>query len=174
MTDIADIKTQPTQSEIAVVSQVATDAETASKVQQFLSPIVINCQALVIDGKQAHWHVRGSSFIAVHELLDKVVKHAQKFADLAAERIVALGLPVDARLVTVAANNTLPEMVAGFQTYDVMVEQVVTQLDATLKVVRAAIEGLDDSDLASQDVVIEIERGMVEDRWFLAAHVARD
>ena len=37
---------------------------------------------------------------------------------------------------------------------------------------RAAIEGLDDSDLSSQDVAIAIERGLVEDRWFLAAHLA--
>jgi starvation-inducible DNA-binding protein len=137
-----------------------------------MSPIVVNCQALVIDGKQAHWHVRGVNFIAVHKLLDKVVQHAQAYADLAAERIVALGLPVDARLTTVAQKSTLPEMPDGFHNYDVMISQVVGQIDATLKTVRDAIEGLDDSDLSSQDVCIEIERGMVEDRWFLAAHLA--
>ncbi|MDH2442524.1 DNA starvation/stationary phase protection protein [Amnibacterium sp. CER49] len=148
------------------------DMETVNKVLQYLSPIVVNCQALVIDGKQAHWHVRGVNFIAVHKLLDKVVQHAQAYADAAAERVVALGLPVDARLATVAAKSTLPEIPDGFHNYDVMISQVVGQIDATLKVVRDAIGGLDDSDLSSQDVCIEIERGMVEDRWFLAAHLA--
>lgn len=167
MTDTAELKT-----EIDTVPQTSIEAETMNKVSQAMAPIVINCQALVIDGKQAHWHVRGTSFIAVHKLLDKVVLHAQAFADLAAERIVALGLPVDARLSTIAAKNTLPEMVDGFQNYDVMINQVVSQLDAALTSVRAAIEGLDDSDLSSQDVCIEIERGLVEDRWFLAAHLA--
>jgi len=167
MTDTAELRT-----EIHTVPQSSMDMDTVNKVAQFLSPIVINCQALVIDGKQAHWHVRGVNFIAVHKLLDKVVQHAQAFADLAAERVVALGLPVDARLVTVAEKHTLPEMPDGFHNYDVMISQVVGQIDATLKTVRKAIEGLDDSDLSSQDVCIEIERGLVEDRWFLAAHLA--
>jgi starvation-inducible DNA-binding protein len=167
MTDTADLKT-----EIQTVPQSSMDMETVNKVAQFMSPIVVNCQALVIDGKQAHWHVRGVNFIAVHELLDTVVQHAQAFADEAAERIVALGLPVDARLTTIAEKNTLPEMPDGFHNYDVMISQVVSQIDATLKTVRDAIEGLDDSDLSSQDVAISIERGLVEDRWFLAAHLA--
>ncbi|MGN6445412.1 Dps family protein [Amnibacterium sp.] len=142
--------------------------------QQFLAPVVLAMQALAIDGKQAHWHVRGENFIAVHELLDKLVDHARAYADLAAERTVALGLPIDARLQTLAAKNPLPQMKDGFQNYGPMIQQVVAQLDAAIAVVRRAVEGLDDIDLNSQDVAIEIERGLVEDRWFLAAHLATD
>ncbi|MBW4042108.1 MAG: DNA starvation/stationary phase protection protein [Acidobacteria bacterium] len=131
-------------------------------------------QALAVDGKQAHWHIRGENFIAVHELLDKLVDHAREYADLAAERTVALGLPVDARLATIAAKNPLPALKDGFQNYGPMIQQVVAQLDAAIAVVRRAVEGLDDIDLSSQDVVIGIERGLVEDRWFLAAHLATD
>ena len=154
------------------VTQSSVDPDVAAATAQFLTPVVTNLTALAVNGKQAHWHVRGINFIAVHELLDTVVQHAQEFADQAAERIVALGLPVDARLTTIAEKNTLPEMMDGFHNYDVMIRQVVGQIDATLKTVRAAIEGLDDSDLSSQDVAIAIERGLVEDRWFLAAHLA--
>ena len=157
-----------------VLDQTQASAEDINGTQQFLAPVVIAMQALAIDGKQAHWHIRGENFIAVHELLDKVVKHASKYADLAAERTVALGLPVDARLSTIAARNPLPEMKDGFQNYGPMIEQVVAQIDAAIAVVRDAVEGLDDIDLNSQDVAIEIERGLVEDRWFLAAHLATD
>jgi len=38
-------------------------------------------------------------------------------------------------------------------------------------VVRSAIKELDGVDLASQDVAIEVERGLAKDRWFLAAHL---
>lgn len=157
-----------------VIDQTQASAEDVNGSQQYLAPVVIAMQALAINGKQAHWHVRGENFIAVHELLDKVVKHALKYADLAAERTVALGLPVDARLSTIAARNPLPEMKDGFQNYGPMIEQVVAQIDAAVTVVRQAVEGLDDIDLNSQDVAIEIERGLVEDRWFLAAHLATD
>jgi starvation-inducible DNA-binding protein len=157
-----------------LIDQTQGSAEDINGSQQYLAPIVVDLQALVIDGKQAHWHVRGENFIAVHKLLDKLVQHAQAYADLAAERTVALGLPIDARLSTIAQKKTLPEMKDGFQNYGPIVEQVVAQLDAAIATVRKAIEGLDDIDLASQDVAIEIERGLVEDRWFLAAHLATD
>ncbi|MDF2918289.1 MAG: DNA-binding ferritin-like protein, partial [Microbacterium sp.] len=34
------------------------------------------------------------------------------------------------------------------------------------------IEGLDEIDMSSQDVAIEIKRGLDKDRWFLFAHLA--
>lgn len=157
-----------------IIDQTQAGAEEISGVAQYLAPVVLDLQALVIDGKQAHWHVRGENFIAVHELLDRVVEHAQAFADAAAERTVALGLPIDARLSTVAKKNTLPEMKAGFQNFGPMIQQVVAQIDAALVTVRAAVEGLEDIDPNSADVATEIERGLVEDRWFLSAHLATD
>ncbi len=157
-----------------IIDQTQASVAEINGTQQYLAPIVWDLQALVIDGKQAHWHIRGENFIAVHELLDKVVKHAQKYADLAAERTVALGLPIDARIQTVAAKSSLPQMKDGFQNYGPMIQQVVASLDAAVATVRKAVEGLDDIDQSSQDVAIEIERGLVEDRWFLAAHLATD
>ena len=56
-----------------VLDQTQASGEDINGTQQFLAPVVIAMQALAIDGKQAHWHVRGENFIAVHELLDKVV-----------------------------------------------------------------------------------------------------
>ncbi|MET0928732.1 MAG: DNA starvation/stationary phase protection protein [Aeromicrobium sp.] len=153
-------------------SQLATTSEIAAGVAQFLSPVVRDLEALVVNGKQAHWHVRGGSFVGVHETLDAVVEHAQDYADTAAERVVALGLPVDSRLQTVAAKATLPELADGFQSWQDTAAAVVLQIDAVLVTVRAAIAGLDDIDLSSQDVAIEIERGLTKDRWFLQAHLA--
>ena len=153
-------------------SSTSTMSELASGAAQFLTPVVIDLEALVVNGKQAHWHVRGGSFIGIHELLDGVVAHAQDYADLAAERVVALGLPLDSRLQTVADKSTLPALSEGFQQWETTVTEVVAQLDAALTTVRAAIAGLDEVDLASQDVAIEIERGLTKDRWLLEAHVA--
>ncbi len=153
-------------------STSATTPELAAGAAQFLTPVVLDLEALVVNGKQAHWHVRGRNFIGVHELLDEVVEHAQEFADLAAERVIALGLPVDARLATVAKNATLPALPDGFQQSDDTIAQAVAMVDAALVTVRAAVKGLDEVDLNSQDVAIEIERGLTKDRWLLQAHIA--
>lgn len=153
-------------------SQSVSNPDVAAGVAQFLTPVVIDLTALVVNGKQAHWHVRGANFIGVHELLDTIVGHAQEWADLAAERIVALGLPVDARLGTVAAKTTTAELTAGFRPSNETIAEVIAQIDATLASVNTAVAELDELDQTSQDVAIEIARGLDKDRWFLFAHIS--
>lgn len=159
--------------DVSAIPTASIDPDVTTAVAQFLSPIVIDLQALSIDGKQAHWHVRGPNFQAVHELLDEVVEHARDYADTAAERIVTLGLPVDARIQSVAARTTTPLLSEGFQQSDTVIAEVIAAIDATMKTVRTAIDELGELDAASQDVAIEIARGLEKDRWFLFAHVAK-
>lgn len=154
------------------IATTASDPTVAAGASQFLSPLVHGLQALVINGKQAHWHVRGANFIGVHEFLDVVVEHAGAFADTAAERIVALGLPIDARVSKVAEKAAATQVAAGFANSDDIVRAVVADIDAILVDVKAAIEGLDEIDLTSQDIAIEIMHGLEKDRWFLISHIA--
>ena len=148
-----------------------TPTDVAATASQFLTPVVIDMEALVVNGKQAHWHARGANFIGIHELLDVVVAHAQEWADTAAERVIALGLPLDARVSTVAKKTTLPMPAAGFQGWEATVSEVVAMIDAALVTVRAAVTGLED-DASTQDVAVEIERGLAKDRWLLQAHLS--
>ncbi|WP_416442475.1 Dps family protein [Leucobacter sp. HNU] len=148
------------------------DLDRAAGVERYLGPVVRDLVALAINGKQAHWHVRGANFIGVHEFLDQVVAHAQDGADTVAERIVALGLPVDARVGSVAAQTTTPELSAGFQQSADTVRAVVAQLDAVIATVYAAVKGLDDIDPVSQDIAIAVAQELDKDRWFLFSHYA--
>ena len=154
------------------ISMTAAGPEAAAGTAQFLTPVVLGLQSLAVNGKQAHWNVRGTNFIAIHELLDTVVANAQGFADLAAERIVALGLPIDARVSTIAEKVPATTVPAGFAQWQDEITAIVADMDAVIADVQAAIDGLDETDLPSQDVAIEIKRGLEKDRWFLSAHLA--
>jgi starvation-inducible DNA-binding protein len=46
---------------------------------------------LQLQMKQAHWNVKGPSFIGLHELFDKVDEAVETYVDKIAERIVQLG-----------------------------------------------------------------------------------
>jgi starvation-inducible DNA-binding protein len=157
---------------VIAVPESSVDPDVTSGVAQFLGPVVIDLTALAVDGKQAHWHVRGANFQAVHELLDSIVDHAHDYADTAAERVVALGLPIDARIQTVGVKTTTPILNAGFQQADAVIAQVIASIDATLTTVRTAVDELAELDPVSQDVAIEIARGLEKDRWFLFAHIS--
>lgn len=153
-------------------SITVADPTVATAAAQFLTPLVHGLEALVVNGKQAHWNVRGANFIAVHELIDEIVGRVQEFADDAAERVVALGLPLDSRLNTVAEKVSQTSVPAGFTQSDEMIGALVSDIDTVLIDVKAAVEGLDEVDLTSQDVAIEIQRGLEKDRWFLISHLA--
>ena len=154
------------------VTATVADPTVAAAAAQFLSPLVVGLQALTLNGKQAHWHVRGANFIGVHEFLDTLVANASAHADTAAERIVALGLPVDARAAVVAEKAAPTAVSGGFEASDVMIANVIADIDAILADTQAAIDGLDEIDLTSQDVAIAIRAGLEKDRWFLSAHLA--
>lgn len=148
------------------------DINRPTGVARYLSPVVHDLVALAVNGKQAHWHVRGANFIGVHEFLDTIVEHAQEAADTTAERIIALGLPVDARIATVARKTSTPTLTDGFQQSQATIHEMIAQLDATLTTVYAAVDGLDDVDQVSQDIVIAIAQQLDKDRWFLFSHIA--
>ena len=57
--------------------------------------------------KQADWNVRGPTFIAVHELFDKIGGEAESYSDLPAERAASLGAVAEST-VQVAAERPLP------------------------------------------------------------------
>ncbi|MFN4001804.1 Dps family protein [Microcella sp.] len=150
----------------------AKTAELTKGVAAHLTPVVIDLMALAVEGKQAHWHVRGVNFMPVHELLDALVDHAREFSDLAAERIVTLGQPLDARVATIGATTTVPAVREGFQSTDALVAEVIAGIDATLVTLRSAIDELDEIDPVSQDLAIAITAALEKDRWFLFAHIA--
>src|SRR5262252_9270677 len=64
---------------------------TRVKVVELLNARLADAIDLQTQMKQAHWNVKGPSFIALHELFDKVNEDVEDYVDLIAERVVQLG-----------------------------------------------------------------------------------
>src|SRR5882672_12444678 len=62
---------------------------------------------LGLQAKQAHWNVKGPSFIALHELFDKVAEAVEDHIDDLAERITSLGGTAYGTLAAAARNTSL-------------------------------------------------------------------
>src|ERR1700686_1925598 len=57
--------------------------------------------------KQAHWNVRGPTFIAIHELFDKVADVVEGYSDTIAERAGALGGTAEGTIQTAVEHSFL-------------------------------------------------------------------
>jgi starvation-inducible DNA-binding protein len=62
---------------------------------------------LMHQAKQAHWHVKRPSFIALHKLFDDVVDAAEDSMDLLAERVVQVGGTAEGTIQVATARTGL-------------------------------------------------------------------
>jgi starvation-inducible DNA-binding protein len=138
-------------------------------VSRELQPLLVELTDLHLTAKQAHWNVTGPLFVPQHQQLDALTADARTWADDVAERLVAIGIPADARAETVVAQAALPSVSEGFIAGDKVVALVVEHLDAIVDRTRRRIEHLDGLDLVSQDLVIGIEAGLEKHRWMWSA-----
>jgi starvation-inducible DNA-binding protein len=144
----------------------------AKEIAALLQPLLVDLVALALNGKQAHWHVQGRHFTQIHEQLDVVVADARRAVDQVAERVVALGVPVDGRPAAVASTTHLPDFDHGFLDDEKVVRGVLDQLDGVIKQGRQVLEPLGELDPISQDIVIEVLRTLEKHRWMFAAQAS--
>src|SRR5882672_8031628 len=121
--------------------------------------------------KQAHWNVKGPSFIGLHELFDKVNEAVESYVDLIAERIVQLGGIAEGTLRVAASRTRLPEYPLAIADGMAHVEAVARALSTFGQEARTTIDeamALDDADTA--DLFTEVSRGIDKWLWFVEAH----
>jgi len=121
--------------------------------------------------KQAHWNVKGSDFIQLHELYDTIAESVLEYVDTIAERATALGGLALGTARMAAAASTLDEYpadaVAGMDTVAAIADRLGVYGASARAAIEAALE-LDDQDTA--DLFIEVSRAIDKHLWFVEAH----
>ncbi len=121
--------------------------------------------------KQAHWNVKGPSFIALHELFDKAYKEVEGYVDLIAERIVQFGGTARGTVRSSAASTNLADYPAAISQGSSHVEAVARALSTFGNEVRNMImEANELEDAGTADIFTEISRGLDKLLWFVEAH----
>lgn len=144
------------------------------KVIPTLNQLVADSLGLYTHAKQAHWHVLGANFIALHELFDEVAQAALKATDEMAERVIQLGGEVDGTLKDAAKNTTLPEYPhPKSNQYEPHVNGLLKSLSHLSASTRKAIDSTDEAgDKVTSDILTEITATLDKYVWFVEAHVS--
>lgn len=147
---------------------------TREKIVKLLNARLADAVDLQTQCKQAHWNVKGPSFISLHELFDKVYDSVEEATDLIAERAVQLGGTAVGTARAAAKASTLKEYPHDLADGADHVAALADRLAAFGAAVRRAIEEatkLEDADTA--DVFTEISREADKQLWFVEAHAQR-
>lgn len=121
--------------------------------------------------KQAHWNVKGPSFIALHKLFDDINEEVEEYVDLLAERVVQLGGIAEGTVGVAEERSTLVDYPLGISTGEEHVAALSDALAMFGRTVRIGIEEMNDlKDADTADLLTEISRGIDKWLWFVEAH----
>ena len=121
--------------------------------------------------KQAHWNVRGATFIAVHGLFDKVADAAEGYSDTIAERAGALGGTAEGTIQVAVEHSFLERYRLGIADAEAHNGAVTAALAAFGESVRNAIdETAAFGDADTSDAFTEVSRGVDQQLWLVESH----
>jgi len=144
---------------------------TRVEVIALLNQRLADCIDLQTQCKQAHWNVKGPTFIALHKLFDEINESVEEYVDLIAERIVQLGGIAEGTIGAVESRSTLVDYPLTLSGSAEHVAALSDALAAFGRTARVGIEEMNElEDAGSADILTEISRGVDKWLWFVEAH----
>ncbi|MFB5189768.1 DNA starvation/stationary phase protection protein Dps [Alicyclobacillus fastidiosus] len=139
---------------------------------ELLNRHVTDLTDLFIQTKLAHWNVRGSHFIAYHELFDELAGHLNELTDTVAERVTALGGTAGLPVQGIASQTSVPawslETTKDLSVLEALAERWAVVANSAREAIYKSAE--DDPD--TSDLFTEVSRQLDKDLWFLEAHLS--
>ncbi|GAA2214506.1 DNA starvation/stationary phase protection protein [Nonomuraea monospora] len=136
-----------------------------------LQDALIDVAELASQARQAHWNVRGATFLPVHRWLDELTGTLRAHADALAERIATLGGWPDACSETLSERSTLESLPFGRLTTG----QALAAMDAGPgRVAAVAAAWLRSPAMGDDPVTADLLTGLCRDvqaqQWLARAH----
>ncbi len=146
--------------------------EKREKVIEILNQRLADAIDLKSQAKQAHWNVKGMSFIALHELFDQVATEIETHVDNIAERITSLGGTALGTVRVAARSSSLSEYPLEITEGSAHIEALSSVLaDFGTKVRKNIDETADLGDADTADLLTEISRSVDKLLWLVEAHI---
>jgi starvation-inducible DNA-binding protein len=149
-------------------------ADTRTAMAALLNQNLADLSDLFSQIKYAHWNVKGPSFIALHELFDKLAEVVEDAIDVTAERATALGAVALGTVRHAAAHSKLKDFPADTFEGMAVVAALADAYAAAAQSTRAAIDtAAEAGDADTADLFTGTSRELDKSLWFLEAHITK-
>jgi starvation-inducible DNA-binding protein len=154
-----------------IQSKIDLNENIRSSAADILNARLADAVTLMFAAKQAHWNIKGPSFHGLHALFDEVYTQAATYVDMIAERVTALGALAEGTVPICAQQSILKPYPLDITSASGHIEALTATLAEFGRAVReAGAECGALGDAASEDVFVEISRGIDEKRWMVESY----
>ena len=152
--------------------EIGLKSNTKSEMIALLNARLAEAIDLALITKQAHWNLKGPTFIAVHEFLDTVRVVVDQHVDIIAERIAQLDGIALGTVQEVGKATSLAAYPTDIRKVTDHLEALVTRFAAVAKAAREAIDTADEAgDADTTDIFTAYSRDLDKNLWFLKSHL---
>jgi starvation-inducible DNA-binding protein len=144
--------------------------KTRKKVVKLLNQLLVDGVDLHSQVKQAHWNIKGSNFIGLHKLFDKVAAAVDEYTDEIAERAVELGGIARGTVRVAARESQLSEYPLEIVASREHVKALSLALSKFGKALRDGIAETAESDADTSDLLTDVSREIDKWLWMVEAH----
>ncbi len=152
-------------------TKIDIDADIRERMIEILNARLADSIDLKSQAKQAHWNVKGMSFIALHELFDQVATEVEGYTDMIAERVTVLGGTAEGTVRVASSKSSLSQYPLEITEGRDHVDALSSALASFSKNTRSNVDDADDAgDMITADLFTEVARGTDKLLWFVEAH----
>ena len=152
--------------------EIGLKSNTKAEMIDLLNARLADAIDLALVTKQAHWNLKGPTFIAVHELLDTLRDDVDEHVDIIAERVAQLDGIALGTLQTVSKASKLAPYPTDIRKVSDHVGALVERYAALSKSTRESIDTADEAgDADTTDIFTAFSRSLDKNLWFLKSHL---
>lgn len=152
--------------------EIGLKSNTKSAMIDLLNARLADAIDLALITKQAHWNLKGPTFIAVHELLDQLRGDVDEHVDIIAERVAQLDGIALGTLQTAGKASKLAPYPTDIRKVEDHLNALVERYGALSKSTREAIDTADEAgDAGTADIFTAFSRTLDKNLWFLKSHL---
>ncbi len=136
-----------------------------AKLIEILNRRLADAIDLQLQSRRAYWNVKGTTFLSLRELFDRVAREVETYANLIAERIVQLGGKAEGTAQVVAERSALDGYGLASAGHSEALATVLSDFGRHTRYASAQASELLDADTAA--LFTEIARGIDKWLWFV-------
>ncbi len=160
------------QTTLTFSTRIDIDEDTRTQINNLLNAELADLTDLYSMVKHAHWNVKGIHFIELHNLFDEQAERIEGMIDQIAERITQLGGYAHGTVRMAAGTSRITAWPLDATNGEEMLEALIERWGMMAKHTRiASADAADLGDTATEDLLIELQRVLDKDLWFLEAHL---